>query len=52
MIIGRKPERCRPSYGEIKRLRVAVGLNDVGIHIVGASRYMHNVFQNGSLLSA
>lgn len=31
---------------------MAVGLNRVGIHVIGASRYVHNVFQNRSLLSA
>ena len=52
VIIGGKPQRRRPSYCEVKCLRVAVGLNNVRIHIIGAPRYMHNIIQNRFLPSA
>ena len=52
VIIGGKPQRRRPSYCEVKCLRVAVGFNNVRIHIIGAPRYIHNIIQNRFLPSA
>ena len=46
IVVGSKKQRSRPLYRPIERLRVALGFNRAGRHILGATRNMHDVLQN------